>query len=590
MGNTVRGIFRMVRDKQQLCGPFANQHVDKAAHQLAVEGVQPLQRFIEDQQVAWLQEQARQQKTVSLTAGQRVEVPFGRMRKEGVVLSLTQETDVPPEKLRDILRPLEDYAAICPTLLTLAQQMADDVHCPLAETLRLMLPAQMRGGRIQVKTQTVAQAAKPREMLEAAALAEKRSPKRRLLLTVLSDGRTHPVDELKLLVREPLQALRQIEAAGLIALREEEVLRRPGGNTPDTAVPDPPLTPGQEEALSVMLPDLRSGQGKYLLHGVTGSGKTEVFIRLVRQTLVQGKSAMILVPEIALTPQMVMWFRARFGAVAAVLHSRLSPGERYDEWRRIRRGDVRVVIGARSAIFAPLENVGLIIIDEEHEQSYIADNNPHYDARQLAHERCAREGATLLLASATPSMRSFAMAGRGDLTLLEMPRRVNNRPMPTVHVVDMREELKKGNRSVFSGALSLGREAVSGYQLFSANAVAAGDWIRENTDRDDVFLTGQQHINPVCSLAGRQIICGSDLYVFFHGLDYAQQSADCRRFYENPRENADVLTKYDVHYIYVSDYERAEFDVDLDALDETYELIYENDDVRIYDTGWRETP
>ena len=144
--------------------------------------------------------------------------------------------------------------------------------------------------------------------------------------------------------------------------------------------------------------------------------------------------------------------------------------------------------------------------------------------------------------------------------------------------------------SVFSGVLSLGREAVSGYQLFSANAVAAGDWIRENTDRDDVFLTGQQHINPVCSLAGRQIICGSDLYVFFHGLDYAQQSADCRRFYENPRENADVLTKYDVHYIYVSDYERAEFDVDLDALDETYELIYENDDVRIYDTGWRETP
>ena len=176
---------------------------------------------------------------MTLTAGQRVEVPFGRMRKEGVVLSLTQETDVPPEKLRDILRPLEDYAAICPTLLTLAQQMADDVHCPLAETLRLMLPAQMRGGRIQVKTQTVAQAAKPREMLEAAALAEKRSPKRRLLLTVLSDGRTHPVEELKLLVREPLQALRQIEAAGLIALREEEVLRRPGGNTPDTAVPDP---------------------------------------------------------------------------------------------------------------------------------------------------------------------------------------------------------------------------------------------------------------------------------------------------------------------------------------------------------------
>ena len=144
--------------------------------------------------------------------------------------------------------------------------------------------------------------------------------------------------------------------------------------------------------------------------------------------------------------------------------------------------------------------------------------------------------------------------------------------------------------SVLSGALSLGREAVSGYQLFSANAVAAGGWIRENTDRDDVFLTGQQHINPVCSLAGRQIVCGSDLYVFFHGLDYGKQSEDCKRFYENPRENADVLADYDVRYIYVSDYERAEFDVDLDALDEAYALVYDNDDVRIYDAGRGETP
>ena len=354
---------------------------------------------------------------MTLTAGQRVEVPFGRMRKEGVVLSLTQETDVPPEKLRDILRPLEDYAAICPTLLTLAQQMADDVHCPLAETLRLMLPAQMRGGRIQVKTQTVAQAAKPREMLEAAAQAEKRSPKRRLLLTVLSDERTHPVEELKLLVREPLQALRQ------------------------------------EEALSVMLPDLRSGQGKYLLHGVTGSGKTEVFIRLVRQTLVQGKSAMILVPEIALTPQMVMWFRARFGAVAAVLHSRLSAGERFDEWRRIRRGDARVVIGARSAVFAPCGNLGLIVVDEEHESTYISDRHPRYDAREVAIRRCENEHATLLLASATPSILSFARARRGDYVLLEMPCRVGNRPMPQVTLVDMRKEMENGNRSVFSGQL-----------------------------------------------------------------------------------------------------------------------------------------
>lgn len=136
--------------------------------------------------------------------------------------------------------------------------------------------------------------------------------------------------------------------------------------------------------------------------------------------------------------------------------------------------------------------------------------------------------------------------------------------------------------SMFSGALSIGREAVSGYQLFSRAAVEAGTWIDGNTDRDAVFLTGQQHINPVCSLAGRQIICGSDLYVFFHGLDYRQQAEDCQRFYEDPENNADVLETYDVDYIYVSDYERADFDVDIEALDAAFELVFENSDVRIY--------
>ena len=136
--------------------------------------------------------------------------------------------------------------------------------------------------------------------------------------------------------------------------------------------------------------------------------------------------------------------------------------------------------------------------------------------------------------------------------------------------------------SVLSGSLSLAREAVSSYQLFSKNAVDAGAWIDENTDRDAVFLTGQQHINPVCSLAGRQIICGSDLYVFFHGLDYGEQAYSCQRFYENPQENTDVLTQYGVDYVYVSDYERADFDVDLSSLDAMYDLVYENPDVRIY--------
>ena len=391
---------------------------------------------------------------MTLSVGQRVAVPFGPMSKEGVIVGFSETCDVPPEKLRAIRAPLEDYPAILPCQLELARRMAENAHCPLAETLRLMLPAEMRGGRVQVRRQPVARLAIAREAVEEALESQGRSQKRRMLLNLLRDGEPHPVAELKMLVRDPLEALRQLEAAGLVTLSEEELLRRPGGDAVDPEMADPPLTPSQEEALRVMLPELERGAGRFLLHGVTGSGKTEVFIRLVRETLAMGKSAMILVPEIALTPQMVSWFRGRFGAVAAVMHSRLSAGERYDEWRRIRRGDARVVIGARSAVFAPAEKLGLIVVDEEHETTYLSDRHPRYDAREVAQWRCENEGATLLLASATPSILSFARARRGDFTQLEMPSRVLDRPLPEVEIVDMRQELEQGNRSVFSGLLT----------------------------------------------------------------------------------------------------------------------------------------
>ncbi|MBE5768455.1 MAG: primosomal protein N' [Clostridiales bacterium] len=390
---------------------------------------------------------------LNVAVGQRVTVPFGRMSKEGVVVALTELSDVPPEKMRDITGVLEDYPAILPCLIHLARRMAEAVHCPLAETLRLMIPAQMRGGRIQVRQQPMVRLAIPADQVEKAMGEQGRSRKRRMLLQLLRDGEIHPVGEMKLLVRDPMEALHQLEEAGLVEISLEEVLRRPGGNDPVTPVEDPPLTPSQEEVLQVVTPELEQGRGKFLLHGVTGSGKTEVFIRLVRHTLKMGKSAMILVPEIALTPQMVSWFRSRFGQVAAVIHSRLSAGERFDEWRRIRRGDARVVIGARSAVFAPCENLGLIVVDEEHETTYLSDRHPRYDAREVAAWRCDHEGAALVLASATPSILSFAMARRGDYTLLEMPFRVHKRPLPTVEVVDMRQELEMGNRSVFSGVL-----------------------------------------------------------------------------------------------------------------------------------------
>ena len=390
---------------------------------------------------------------MELVPGQRVAVSFGRREKEGIVLSLSETCDLDESRVKEILRPLEDYAAIPDELMELAGQMARDSHSPLAETLRLMLPAQMRGGRVHVKTEKTAVLNIPADKALAMAETEKRSPKRAAILHLLADGKVHTVSEIASAVREPREALRKLAADEIILLSEEESLRVPGGSFESLKDPGFTLTAGQREALDEILPCLTGKGGRFLLHGVTGSGKTEVFMAAVRETLSLGKSAIILVPEIALTPQMVSWFRGRFGPVAAVIHSRLSPGERFDEWRRIRRGEARVVIGARSAVFSPARDLGLIVVDEEHESTYMSDHHPRYDAREVALSRCGRENATLILASATPSILSFARARRGDYMLLEMPRRVKDRPLPEVEIVDMREELENGNRTVLSAAL-----------------------------------------------------------------------------------------------------------------------------------------
>ena len=396
---------------------------------------------------------------MKLCPGMRVHVPFGRVRRvEGVVVAMADACDLPPGRVRDVTDVLEDYPAVLPGLLRLAMRIRESSFCTLAQALRLMFPAQMRGERIRNKTREVVVLTCDRTIGAQLVASQARAPKRAQVLATLleSESDETPVEALRQKLGECRQPLMALCKMGFARIEEREALRSPYGAMERLAGQDPTLTAQQEQVLSALLPAVEAGKGAFLLYGVTGSGKTEVFIRAVRRCAQLGRTAIVLVPEIALTPQMVMWFRSRFGEDAAVLHSRLSPGERYDEWRRIRCGDVRVVIGARSAIFAPLENIGLIIVDEEHEQSYIADNTPRYDARELARLRCEREGAVLLLASATPSMRSFAMAGRGDLTLLEMPRRVANRPLPQVHVVDMREELRAGNRSVFSGALLTG--------------------------------------------------------------------------------------------------------------------------------------
>lgn len=249
-------------------------------------------------------------------------------------------------------------------------------------------------------------------------------------------------------------SLKSLEAKGWLAIEQVEVYRDPYAHRRFSEKEKPVFTERQREVLAPILGSIEAGSyASYLLHGVTGSGKTEVYLEAIERTLAKGREAIFLVPEISLTPQMVERFKARFGADVAVLHSALSQGERYDEWRKIMRNQVKVVVGARSAVFAPFQNVGLIVIDEEHESSYKQEETPRYHAREVALWRAKENHAVLLMGSATPQLETYALATRGRYTLLEMPDRVGNRPMPKVHVVDMREELQAENRSMFSRLL-----------------------------------------------------------------------------------------------------------------------------------------
>lgn len=241
---------------------------------------------------------------------------------------------------------------------------------------------------------------------------------------------------------------------GWIALREVEVFRDPYENRAFARTTPLLLTDEQQVIYNEIVTSLRMQSHQvFLLHGVTGSGKTEVYLQAIEECLKLGREAIVLVPEISLTPQMVERFKSRFGDWVAVLHSRLSHGERYDEWRKIQTGKVKVAIGARSAVFAPFTHLGLLIVDEEHEASYKQEDNPKYHAGEVAVARGQHNRAVVLLGSATPSLESYHRAQTGEYRLLKMPSRVQGRPLPEVQIIDMREELKDGNRSMFSRTL-----------------------------------------------------------------------------------------------------------------------------------------
>lgn len=362
--------------------------------------------------------------------GSMLLVPFGGRRLLGVVTGLAEQSDVPAEKLAE---PHSALAHAVPAdLVELGLWVAQEYCSTPARGLALVLPPGTgtgAGPAVRARRMLVAR-------LSGAGIPEKGLGERqRAALEALADGPA-PAASLARETGCGHAALRSLERRGLVDLRVEEVRRVPVHAAVGSAsAEEERLTPAQERALAAAVAALDGPDGadrRLLLHGVTGSGKTEVYLRAVAAALERGRGAIVLVPEIALTPQTVSRFQARFPDTVAVLHSKLGAGERYDEWARLRRGEARVCVGPRSAVFAPISDLGLIVIDEEHDPSYKQDGDPRYDARRVAERRAAGAGAVLLAGSATPRPESWQRLRR-----LSMPERVDGRPLPPVELCGM---------------------------------------------------------------------------------------------------------------------------------------------------------
>ena len=308
------------------------------------------------------------------------------------------------------------------------------------------------------KTEQIASLAVSSEEAAAYAQTRKRAPIQKAVLEMLLVLGSCSVKELKYFTGASAATIRALEQAGYLELSQRELFRRPQYNALEKPMPLE-LNEEQQEAYARIRPHLDIGGKISLLYGVTGSGKTMVYLRLIEDCLAMGKSALVLVPEIALTPQLMQTFMGQFGDRVAVLHSALQVGQRYDEWKRIRMGQATVVVGTRSAVFAPLKNLGLVVLDEEHEHSYKSEMNPRYHAREVAIWRGVYEKAAVVLGSATPSVESMYLAQKGTYQLLKMTDRFGGRSLPQVVLVDMKEELKEGNSCSISARLREEMEA-----------------------------------------------------------------------------------------------------------------------------------
>jgi primosomal protein N' (replication factor Y) (superfamily II helicase) len=432
--------------------------------------------------------------------GTRVRVPFGPRRLIGWVVGASEKPE--SDRIRSVLAVLEDQPSAGPELLRLSRWIADYYLSSLGLVLRTALPNPLAAeGGDRVKTRRALRLTRELPTLTLRDEVFGRAQRQRECFEfVESAGGAAPMAQLvdQGFSRAVLHGLVDRDLAEIV---DEEVQRDPFADVPVAPESVPPLTGAQQSVLEPLLAKARGDGGTFLLRGVTGSGKTRVYIELLEEVVMrQGRGAIVLVPEIALTPQTVARFRARFGDDVAVLHSALSEGERYDAWRMLRSGARRIAVGARSAIFAPVHDLGAIVVDEEHESSYKQGEAPRYHAREVAIVRARMAGAVCLLGSATPALESWANAQRGKYTLLELPARVEGRPLPHVQVVDLRRE-----RESASGATS---RAAPGPLVLSRHLQAAVEDRLERGEQVILLLNRRGYANFVqCRACGHVWQC-----------------------------------------------------------------------------------
>jgi primosomal protein N' (replication factor Y) len=404
--------------------------------------------------------------TTKVDVGSRVQVPFGARKVLGCVTAVAEESE--HVKLKPILKVVGTQTLVTPNVLKLARWIGQYYCCSPEVALKSVLPEVVRQEQPGWREQLFVRA------LNSTGDFPKLSKRQTDIWNIIEERRELSLKELLKLADTTASTVRRLEDKGLIIISSEISERDPFAHEHILPTEPLPLSPEQSSALAAIIAAMDEEPQKetakastartFLLHGVTGSGKTEVYLQAIAHALAQGKGAIVLVPEISLTPQTVERFKARFSSgrsqtLVAVLHSHLSSGERHDEWHKIRQGRARIAIGARSAIFAPVQPLGLIIVDEEHESSYKQEEAPRYHARDVAIVRGQMERATVVLGSATPSLESFYNCSKKKFTLLPLPTRADDKKMPRVRIVDMRQTMRKGkNIPIFSPQL---REAIT---------------------------------------------------------------------------------------------------------------------------------